>query len=114
VASFNAIDVESQGYLEKSNFMYTITSFINKLLSSDDMHSKKTQNDWSQQRSQVTEAFGGSPKKFVEKAMDLINVNQSSKMSHFQEGVATVPQGERAGCASRIQNEFGVSLDRVY
>lgn len=35
VASFNAIDLESVGYLEKSNFLYCITSYINKLLAGD-------------------------------------------------------------------------------
>lgn len=44
VASFNAIDLESQGCLEKSNFLYTITSFINKLLTGEEVLSKKTQN----------------------------------------------------------------------
>lgn len=56
MASFNAIDFESQGYLEKSNFLYTITSFINKLLSGDEtMSNKKTQNQWSQQKPQVSQ-----------------------------------------------------------
>lgn len=56
MASFNAIDFESQGYLEKSNFLYTITSFINKLLSGDDtMSNKKTQNQWSQQKQQISQ-----------------------------------------------------------
>ncbi len=32
VGSFNAIDLEAQGYLEKNNFLYCLTSYINKLL----------------------------------------------------------------------------------
>jgi Ca2+-binding EF-hand superfamily protein len=43
VASFNAIDLESVGYLEKNNFLYCITSYINKLLSGDEQFSRKSQ-----------------------------------------------------------------------
>lgn len=47
VASFNAIDLESVGYLEKSNFLYCITSYINKLLAGDEAQSKKSRVDWN-------------------------------------------------------------------
>lgn len=43
VAAFNAIDLESVGYLEKNNFLYSVTSCINKLLSGDEALSRKTQ-----------------------------------------------------------------------
>lgn len=56
MASFNAIDLESVGYLEKNNFLYSITSCINKLLSGDDAFSKKTQPEWnSNGKSHITE-----------------------------------------------------------
>lgn len=35
VGSFNSIDLESQGFFEKNNFLYCITSYINKLLSNE-------------------------------------------------------------------------------
>lgn len=47
MASFNAIDLESVGYLEKSNFLYCITSYINKLLAGDEAQSKKSRVDWN-------------------------------------------------------------------
>lgn len=54
VASFNGVDLESQGYLERSNFLYTITSFINKLLTGEEGQSKKSQIDWGNAKSNVT------------------------------------------------------------
>ena len=63
MAAFNAIDLESQAYLEKNNFMYCITSCINRLLSGDDGVSKKTL-DWKNDKSQLSGQIDkASPKK---------------------------------------------------
>jgi hypothetical protein len=75
VAAFNAIDLESVGYLEKNNFLYSITSCINKLLSGDDAYSKKSQPEWNTNgKSHLTEhnpvdSTKMTPKK-PEKAID--------------------------------------------
>ena len=55
MAAFHAIDLEGQNYIEKSNFLYTITSFINKMLSSGEDIGKRSQNDWSQQKNDLSQ-----------------------------------------------------------
>ena len=32
IGAFNEIDLESQGFVDKTNFLYCVTSFINRLL----------------------------------------------------------------------------------
>jgi hypothetical protein len=64
VGAFNAIDLESQGWLERNNFLYCVTAHINKLLTNEESLSKKTQGEWNG-RSQlaVIDGKSGSPKK---------------------------------------------------
>ena len=42
VGAFNAMDLEGEGYLEKHNFLYCITSYFNKFLNGEENFSKKS------------------------------------------------------------------------
>jgi hypothetical protein len=70
------------GFLEKSNFLYCMTSYINKLLSGDDAVSRKTQQDWnnnakSQYHPETLDPTKTTPKR-PEKAQE--GQNEASKV----------------------------------
>jgi Ca2+-binding EF-hand superfamily protein len=113
VAAFNAIDLESEGYLEKSNFLYCITSCINKLLSGEDSLSRKSQAEWNPNaKSRMTEPFVDtvktSPKK-GEKAVDAFN--SGSKLAVIGEASGHTPN---FGALSKLESEYSTSIYSIY
>lgn len=113
VAAFNAIDLESEGYLEKSNFLYCVTSCINKLLSGEDSLSRKSQAEWHNPngKSRMSEPFADtvktSPKK-GEKAVE--NFNSGSKLAVIGESSHT----PNFGALSKLESEHSTNIYSVY
>lgn len=105
VAAFHAIDLESVGYLEKSNFLYCITSHINKILSGDD-NSRRTQQEWNSkshyQQDSPLEASKTTPKRPERPER---TDNEQSKM---------LPYTPTDSALERLQNEHKLTLYAIY
>lgn len=121
MGAFQAIDLESQGFLEKNNFLYCVTAYINKLLTGEEM-ARKSQQDWNgNSRSHYqTDMDRGSPKKSLD------NFNEGSKAmvggisAMMQQGStpnhpsSKNPYLAKDGILGQLESEFGLSLYKIY